>query len=194
VNERDNTQPQPPSDCSDTEAQLVKLAIAGDPEAFACLYDTYVDQIFRFILVRVSHRPTAEDLTSLVFLKAWEKLGRYRRRNLMFRGWLFQVARNTVIDHYRVQKETQPLETVANTATDPDADVSQQVEQRLRGEQLWTMMQELTDEQREVLVLKFGEGLSTGEVAEIMGKRQGAVRALQMRALQALETIVKSHE
>jgi RNA polymerase sigma-70 factor, ECF subfamily len=172
VNERDNTQPQPPSDCSDTEVQLVRLAIAGVPEAFACLYDTYVDQIFRFILVRVSHRPTAEDLTSLEFLKAWEKLGRYRRRNLMFRGWLFQVARNTVIDHYRVQKETQPLETVVNTATDPDADVSQQVEQQLRGEQLWTMVQELRDEQREVLVLKFGEGLSTGEVTEIMGKRQ----------------------
>lgn len=175
-----------------SETQLITRAISGDSEAFANLYETYVDDLYRFILHRIGHEQTAEDLTSQVFLKAWDNLGRYKMRGLPFGAWLFQIARNSVIDYYRTRKETLPLEP---TELDPAMNVSKEVERRLESEWLRTVLQRLTEDQREVLTLKFINGLKTKEVASIMGKGQGAIRALQMRALQALAEIVgRDHE
>jgi RNA polymerase sigma-70 factor (ECF subfamily) len=169
------------------EAQLVKRAISGDASAFAGLYERYVDDVYRFILHRVGHEQTSEDLTSQVFLKAWDNLGRYEIRGLPFGAWLFQIARNGVIDYYRTHKEMLPLEQLDS---DSGANVAREVEKRLEGEWLRTVLQRLTEDQREVLTLKFINGLKTEEVAKVMGKRQGAIRALQMRALQALAGIL----
>jgi RNA polymerase sigma-70 factor, ECF subfamily len=172
--------------------QWVTRAVSGDSEAFAQLYTAYVDQIYRFIFFKVSDHETAEDLTSQVFLKVWQSLGNYRKRELHFGAWLFQVARNTVIDHYRTQRKTESLETAIATRPDPEANVKQIVDRRLTREWLWSKLDRLTEDQREVIILKFIEGLSTREAAEIMDKQQGAIRALQMRALQALADMVES--
>jgi RNA polymerase sigma-70 factor (ECF subfamily) len=180
----------PPSELVSQEAQLIRKAIAGDADAFAGLYDTYVDEVYRFVLHRVNDEQTAEDITSQVFLKAWDNLGRYKVRGLPFGAWLFQIARNTVIDYYRTRKETLPLDAEVTTQPDPAANVVRQVEKRLEGEWLRSVLTRLTHEQREVLTLKFINGLKTEEVAKVMGKRQGAIRALQMRALQALADII----
>jgi RNA polymerase sigma-70 factor, ECF subfamily len=177
---------------ANAEEQWVKRAVLGDAEAFSQLYNAYVDRIYRFLFFKVSDHQTAEDLTSQVFLKAWQSLGKYRRRELHFSAWLFQVARNTVIDHYRTQRKTESLETAAATMPDPEANVNQIVDHRLTREWLWSKLDRLTDDQREVIILKFIEGLSTREVAEIMDKQQGAIRALQMRALQALADMVEA--
>lgn len=182
------------SDEAPAEESLVQQAIAGRPEAFAHLYDNYIDRIYRFILYRVSDVATAEDLTSLVFMKAWQSLPRYRKRKLSFRAWLFQIARNSIIDHYRTSKETVSLETVAATAIDSMPTIPELIQRQMTGERLWTRLQQLTDEQREVLLLKFVEGMSTKEVAGIMKKRQGAIRALQMRALSTLAIIMEQDE
>jgi RNA polymerase sigma-70 factor (ECF subfamily) len=180
----------PPSELITQEAQLIKKAVAGDADAFAGLYDAYVDEIYRFVLHRVTDQQTAEDITSQVFLKAWDNLGRYKSRGLPFGAWLFQIARNTVIDYYRTRKETLPFDADIITQPDPAANVARQVEKRLEGEWLRAILARLTDEQREVLTLKFINGLKTEEVAKAMGKRQGAIRALQMRALQALADLI----
>ncbi|MGH2581404.1 MAG: RNA polymerase sigma factor [Anaerolineales bacterium] len=176
-----------------SEIHIVKSAVKGDENAFGELYDTYVDSIYRFIYLRVEDQQTAEDITSNVFLKAWEKLGGYKQRGVPFRAWLFRIARNAVIDHYRTRKETAPLEAVVNTY-DPDArSVSEKVSVRMEAEKVVEVMQQLTHDQRNVLTLKLVHGLNTKEVARALGKRQGAVRALQMRGLQALAKFMENH-
>ena len=172
----------------------VKAAAKGDEQAFAGLYDTYLDSVYRFIYLRVEDQQTAEDITSNVFLRAWEKLGNYQFRGVPFRAWLFRIARNAVIDHYRTRKENAPLEVVLNSRDDNLLPVSQQVGLRIEAEQVMVSIQHLTEDQRNVLTLKLVHGLNTKEVAKTLGKRQGAVRALQMRGLQALAKIMESSD
>jgi len=92
------------------ERQLVSEAKAGDSKAFGILYDAYVERIYRFVFFRVADEQTAEDITAQVFLRAWEKLGRYRIGNSPFLAWLYTIARNAVIDHYRTRKTVVSLE------------------------------------------------------------------------------------
>jgi RNA polymerase sigma-70 factor (ECF subfamily) len=176
-----------------SETQIVKKAVKGDEAAFGELYDAYVDSIYRFIYLRVEDQQTAEDITSTVFLKSWEKLGSYKERGVPFRAWLFRIARNAVIDHYRTRKEAAPLEAVVNTYDTDARTVSESVGTRLEAEKVIEVMQQLTADQRNVLTLKLVHGLNTKEVARALGKRQGAVRALQMRGLQALAKSMENH-
>ncbi len=174
--------------------ELIQRAVSGDPDAFATLYDAYLEQIYRFIFFRVGDEQTAEDLTSQVFLKAWDNLSSYQMRGLPFSAWLFRIARNSVIDFYRTFKETTPLEPAALDKPDPAAGVADKVERRLLAEEIRRALQHLTEEQQQVLTLRFIEGLSTAEVAQVLGKRQGAIRALQMRGLQALAEIMGNND
>ncbi|MDX1600786.1 MAG: sigma-70 family RNA polymerase sigma factor [Anaerolineales bacterium] len=173
-----------------TEEQLVGQAVEGDQDAFGKLYDLYVDRIFRFIAYRVGNDPTAEDLTSEVFMKAWDALDDYEPTGAPFGAWLFRIARNTVIDHHRTKKEQVELEKVAPILEDPQADPQGDVLGELELERLKAAMSQLTEAQQEVLTLKFIEGLSTRETAEVLGKKQGAIRALQMRGLHALADLL----
>jgi RNA polymerase sigma-70 factor (ECF subfamily) len=175
------------------EEQVVKAAAEGDEQAFSQLYDTYIDSIYRFVYLRVEDRQTAEDITSNVFLRCWEKLDKYQFRGVPFRAWLFRIARNAVIDHYRTRKETAPLEAVINTHDESAVSVSTKVSLKIEVEQVMAHMLQLTEDQRNVLTLKVVHGLSTEEVAKTLGKRQGAVRALQMRGLQALAKIMENN-
>ncbi|MEX2143245.1 MAG: sigma-70 family RNA polymerase sigma factor [Anaerolineales bacterium] len=177
-----------------TEDERVKAAAQGDEQAFTDLYSAYFDSIYRFIYLRVEDQQTAEDITSNVFLKAWEKLGAYQFRGVPFRAWLFRIARNAVIDHYRTRKEAAPLEVVINSHDEQGLPLSQQVGLRIEAQTVIESMRQLTEDQRNVLTLKLVHGLNTKEVAKTLGKRQGAVRALQMRGLQALAEIVESNE
>lgn len=172
------------------ERQLVKLAKSGDPDAFAALYDGYLERIYRYVYFRVADEQTAEDLTSQVFTKAWENLGRYKPTGAPFIAWLYTIARNAVIDHYRTQKEVVALDEVASLSTDGPAP-AEVVELQFETESLRVALGRLTEEQQQVLVLKFIAGMSTDEIAGQLGKRAGAVRALQMRALQALARIME---
>lgn len=173
------------------EAQLIERAIKGDPDAFARLYDSYVDAIYRFVFFRIRDERGAEDLTSQVFLKAWEKLDSYELRNVPFGAWLFRIARNAVIDHYRAHRESTSLESDDATWLKAPQDVDAEVESKIDTEWLLATLSQLTEDQRQVLTLKFIEGLSTQEIAQVMGKREGAIRALQMRGLQALATLIE---
>ena len=173
------------------ETELVKRAIAGEADAFASLYDSHVDGVYRFIYARVSEQATAEDLTSQVFLKAWENLDGYKVGSAPFGAWLFRIARNAVIDHYRTAKNAAPLDALAGTLQTQESKVDETIEVRLEAERVVEAMKRLTEEQQQVLAMKFIEGYSTKEIAQAMGKRQGAIRALQMRGLQALEELLE---
>lgn len=172
------------------ERRVVNQARSGDPEAFAQLYDAYIERVYRFIFFRVTDVQMAEDLTSQVFLKAWENIGRYRPKG-PFLAWLYAIARNTVIDHYRTHKQTVSLDEAAPVAVQDDK-LDQQLELQFEMKSVQEAMQNLTEEQQEVLMLKFIAEFDTGQIARRMGKSEGAIRALQMRALQALARVMSN--
>ncbi len=170
---------------TDRQSELVLLAKAGDAEAFGQLYETYLDRIYRYIYFRVTDEQTAEDLISQVFTKAWENLDRYQPSGRPFIAWLYTIAHNTVIDHYRTRKDTVAIENTISLASDAPSP-HEQVELHFESDNLRAALQTLTPEQQQVIVLKFIAGMSTDEIARHLHKSAGAIRALQMRALQAL--------
>ncbi len=170
------------------EKHLVEQAKSGDAEAFGQLYDACIDRVYRFIFFRVSDEPTAEDLTSQVFLKAWQNLGRYQPKG-PFLAWLYAIARNTVIDHYRTHKQTVSLDEAAPIAAKDDK-LDDLIELKFEVNSLQESLQYLTEEQQEVITLKFIAEYDTDQIARKMGKSEGAIRALQMRALQALAKVL----
>ena len=165
--------------------RLVAEAQAGDAWAFGSLFDHYHLPVYRYIASRV-HRPSdAEDLTQLVFVKALEALPRYQARGIPFGGWLFRLARNTVIDHVRTRHDHVDLDAAAvHAGTDAGPEEVSVARQEL--DEVAAAMAALTDDQRDAIALRFFAGLSAREAAEVMGKQEGTVRGLQFRAIAAL--------
>lgn len=168
------------------ERQLVLQAQAGNAEAFGQLYDAYMERIYRFIYFRVEDQQTAEDITSQVFLRAWNNLDRFRLGRTPYLAWLYTIAHNAVIDHYRTRKVTTALEDVRLSQPDYAEVVENVIDIEVEMKSIKSAMQTLTGSQQQVLMLKFIEGMSNDEIARHLGKREGAVRALQMRGLRAL--------
>ena len=174
----------------DNERRLVDQAKDGDREAFSLLYEAYLDRVYRFIFFRVTDAQIAEDLTSQVFLKAWENLSRYHPHS-PFLAWLYAIARNTVIDNYRTRKQTVSLDEAAPIAA-RDEKLDDRMIMEFEMKSLQAAMQHLTKDQREVIALKFISEYDTVQIAKRMHKTEGAIRALQMRALQALARVMEN--
>ena len=168
------------------ERQLVLQAQAGNSEAFGQLYDAYMERIYRFVYFRVEDQQTAEDITSQVFLKAWSNLDRFQFSRTPYLAWLYTIAHNAVIDHYRTRKVTTALDDVQLSQPDHSEAVENDIDLTVEMRSVKSALQTLTDDQQRVLTLKFIEGMSNNEIARHLGKREGAIRALQMRGLQAL--------
>ena len=168
------------------ERQLVLQAQAGNSEAFGQLYDAYMERIYRFVYFRVEDQQTAEDITSQVFLKAWSNLDRFSFNRTPYLAWLYTIAHNAVIDHYRTRKVTAALDDVQLSQQDHAEVVENDIDLSAEMKTIKEAMRTLTDDQQKVLTLKFIEGMSNTEIARHLGKREGAIRALQMRGLQAL--------
>jgi len=178
----------------DGEEHLVRSAISGEASAFGSLYDFYEPKIYRFILFKVSHREEAEDLTHHVFLKAWQSMPNFKERGgVPFSSWLYRIARNQVIDHYRTKRDHADLEQVDREFT-PSMAVAHinsiAVDQNLEMEKIWTAVQKLEPEHQDVIVMRFIDELSVRETAKAMEKSEGAVKVLQHRALQKLKNIL----
>lgn len=166
------------------DASLVKAA-RRDPAAFAPLYRRYVTSIYRYLYSRLGNVADAEDLTAQVFTEALEGLHRYRERG-NFAGWLFTVARHKVTDHYRRQRLHVPLNEALDSpaeGADPLAHVVQ--EETLR--RLAALVTQLSEEQQELLRLRFAGGLTHGEIGAIVGRSEGAVKMAVHRLLRRLE-------
>ena len=171
--------------------RLVEWAADGNVEAFGELYSIYLDQIYRYVFYQVRDRMTAEDLTEEIFVKAWKALGKYKQKNSPFSAWLYRIAHNHVTDYFRTRRQLQALEEeIPDTVVGPE----QEVEEKLMQEELSEAISYLPPKQRQVIILKFIEGLDNQEIAQIMRKSQGAIRVMQMRALRALRQILTSEE
>lgn len=202
VGERDGTEPsgghEPPgSSDADTSPEhadvwaLVTAAQAGDGEAFGALYDRYVDGVFRFIYYRVHDRTLAEDFTSETFLRALRRISDVRYQGRDIGAWFITIARNIVFDHaksarFRLEITTDELVDEQDGASGPEALALT----ALTNEVLLRGVDRLGDEQRECVVLRFLQGLSVAETAEVMGKNEGSIKALQHRAVKRLADLV----
>src|SRR6476661_7119606 len=176
--------PRYPMD-EETLDQLVAEAQRGDTAAFGRIFDAYAGPIYRFIASRVSRPSDAEDLTQLVFVKALEALPRYESRGVPFGGWLFRLARNTVIDHVRTRHDHVDLDSAVGQAG-REAGPDEVTVARQELDEVAEALAALTDEQRDAIALRFFAGLSAREAAEVMGKQEGTIRGLQFRAIAAL--------
>jgi RNA polymerase sigma-70 factor (ECF subfamily) len=165
--------------------RLVDEARAGDAWAFGRLFDHFHLPVYRYVASRVRYPSDAEDLTQLVFVKALEALPRYESRGIPFGGWLFRLARNAVIDHVRTSHEHADLDQSVDRAG-TDAGPDELAVTRQEFEAVRSALSTLTDEQRDVIALRFFAGLSAREAAEAMGKQEGTIRGLQFRAIAAL--------
>ena len=174
------------------EEKLIQDAVkVGDSSAFGKLYDHYQPMIYRFVLVKVGRREEAEDITHQVFLQAWQNIRTYRHRGYPFGSWLYRIARNRVIDHYRSRKDDVSLEA-ADTQ-----DVSHQISQpdvslQMDMERVMAAVRSLKPEYQDVIILRFIEDLSVRETAGAMRKTEGAVKLIQHRAIEELKK--KIHE
>ncbi len=165
--------------------RLVERARAGDAEAFGLIFDRYHEPVYRYIASRVRRPVDAEDLTQTVFVKALEALPRYEVRGVPFGGWLFRLARNTVIDHARTRREHSDLEALAERVSE-DGSPDDLVALRRDIHAVAEALASLTAEQREAIELRFFAGLSAREAAVAMNRQEGTVRGLQFRAIAAL--------
>jgi RNA polymerase sigma-70 factor (ECF subfamily) len=184
---------QPPTvDDSHLETWLlVNRAQDGDGEAFGQLYDRYVDTVYRFVYYRVNDRALAEDFTSETFLRALRRIGTISYQGRDIGAWFITIARNIVLDHLKSARhrlETPTAETVEGR--DYAQSTESAVLDQLRAERLMAAVGQLGDEQRECVMLRFVHGLSVSETADVMGKNDGAIKALQHRAVRKLAELV----
>ena len=170
---------------------VIERARGGDRAAFAELYDSYVDSVYRYLIYRVREPSDAEDLASEVFTRAFANIHRYRWQGKSFLAWLYTIARNAVTDRRRRERPTVELENAFGLASDgPTAH-----DHAVRGEQVSSLrgaVRYLTNEQQQVLSLRFEANLSSREVARMLGKNEGAIRALQFRALGRLRKLLQN--
>ena len=168
------------------DSELVARAKSGDVDAFGELYERYLDLIFRYIRARVTEKRNAEDLTELVFLRSFEALDRYQERGYPFSAFLYQVARNILVDHYRSEKEEVSLEAIAQHETlEPSLDEGVIIDERVQI--LRAAMEELPSDYQEIIRLRILLELPSATVAQWLDRSEGAIRVLLHRALKALK-------
>jgi RNA polymerase sigma-70 factor, ECF subfamily len=170
---------------------LVHAAQEGDKAAFAKLYDRYVDVVFRYVLFRVGDRELAEDVTSETFLRALRRITSISYQGRDVGAWFVTIARNLVLDHvkssrFRLEVATAEVDDSQRVEAGPEQQVLSQVTRTA----LLECVGQLGDDQRECIVLRFLQGLSVAETAEVMARNEGAVKALQHRAVRRLAQLL----
>ena len=172
------------------EKKLIDDAKAGNQESFSKLYDHYLPAIYRFIYMKVSHRHEAEDLTHEVFVSAWQNIARYSHKGFPFSSWLYRLARNRVIDHYRVSKPHSDIENLSPEQISLNPMIESVIDDGFQFKLVRSAIQKLKPNQQDVLIMKFIEDLSHKEIAHALKKSEGAIRLIQHRAIQELKKIL----
>jgi RNA polymerase sigma-70 factor, ECF subfamily len=166
--------------------KLVDAAKRGDRSALEELYLIHFDRIYSYLHVTVGNRHDAEDLTTQTFLKMLESIGKFRWGSAPFSAWLFRIAHNLAMDHFRATKRWQPEEEVPEPEPDESTSAEAGALDSIGRKSMLALIDDLSGEQQQVLTLKFVFGFSNGEAATILGKTEGAVKSLQHRALVTL--------
>lgn len=177
------------------EVQLIEQAQAGNADAFGQLYEQHSAAVFRYVFAHVDNRLDAEDLTEEVFLRAYRSISKYRQQDVPFLAYMFRIARNAVIDHHRSSRRSEQLVSLDDDHPDRqikdlrpepgDVVIDGQERQDMRR-----LLDQLQEDYRTVLLLRFLSGLDPEETAVVMGRSPGAVRVLQHRALTALRKLL----
>ena len=183
----------PPTEDVAQAWDLVAAAQQGDAAAFGELYDRYVDVVFRYVLFRVGDRPLAEDVTSETFLRAFRRIGSISYQGRDVGAWFVTIARNLVLDHvkssrFRLEVATPEPDEGQQSEPGPES----QVLARLTNTELLACVQQLGSDQRECVELRFLQGFSVAETAAAMGRNEGAIKALQHRAVRRLAQLLPS--
>ena len=165
--------------------RLVERGQQGDRAALEELYLIHFDRIYSYLHMTVGNRHDAEDLTTQTFLRMLESIGKFRFQSAPFSAWLFRIAHNLSMDHFRANRRWHPIGHEQDSA---------EVEalHAIGRQSLLKLIEDLSDEQQQVLTLKFVFSFSNGEVATILGKTEGAVKSLQHRALASLQKQIKT--
>lgn len=153
----------------------------------AGLFDEYYDRITRYAYARISDQREAEDIASDVFVKALKSLASFEERGLPMGAWLFKIAHNLVVDYHRRNSQVKKIE-LEKVEIQADSDPAADTEQKLEMERVQQAMNDLSEEQREIIQLRFFGGLSSAEVGKMLGKKDGAIREAQSAALKKLRT------
>jgi RNA polymerase sigma-70 factor, ECF subfamily len=166
---------------------LVERAQQDDRSALEELYLLHFDRIYSYLHMSVGSRHDAEDLTTQTFVKMLEAIGRFRWRSVPFSAWLFRIAHNLAMDHFRASRRWQPEEEISESVLGEESSAEDQALDSLGQTSMLELIDRLSPEQRQVLTLKFVFRFSNGEVASILDKSEGAVKSLQHRALASLQ-------
>ncbi len=174
-----------------TGERLVEEAQAFSQEAWAQIYDDLYPKMYQYCLLRTGDRAASEDIAADVFVEALRGVKKYRYRGVPFSAWLYRIARNLTADHLR-RNARRPTVVLDDESTDARLQTPDEAEHFAISQDIKDALQELTDDQQQVIILRFFQGLSHDETAAIMGRRSGAVRVLQNRALGSLRRLMAS--
>jgi RNA polymerase sigma-70 factor, ECF subfamily len=166
---------------------LVERAQHGDRDALEQLYLLHFDRIYSYLRVSVGNRHDAEDLTTQTFLRMLESIGRFRWQSAPFSAWLFRIAHNLAVDHFRSRRRVLVQDEVPEPSGEEESSAEEQALDSMAQAGMLGLIEELSAEQRQVLALKFVFGFGNVEIAGILGKTEGAMKSLQHRALASLE-------
>jgi RNA polymerase sigma-70 factor, ECF subfamily len=167
--------------------ELVERAQQSDRAALEELYLLHFDRIYSYLHMSVGSRHDAEDLTTQTFVKMLESIRRFRWQSVPFSAWLFRIAHNLAMDHFRASRRWQPEEEIPESVQGEEASAEEQALESMGEAGMLELIERLSPEQRQVLTLKFVFRFSNGEAAAILGKTEGAVKSLQHRALASLQ-------
>ena len=182
------------SDAQPSVDEAVGRAQKGDAAAFAVLYEDYYDRIFRYVSFKTGNSLEAEDITAEVFVKMLESIDSFRWQGYQFSSWLFRIAHNLVVDHFRKRgrRHIVALDDAPAAATEYNPDLDRKLDVDMSMVPVQEAMKDLTDLQREVISLRFAAGLSVAETARAVGKKDNAVKALQHAGIKKLRGILSA--
>jgi RNA polymerase sigma-70 factor, ECF subfamily len=176
------------------EKQLIQAAQKGDERAFGELYDAYVDRIYRYILYRVNDPETAQDLTGEVFLRVVEALPNYEDREIPLLAWMYRIAYARVVDHYRQNSRTGVHQNIDDVELSVEDDMDSDMISGHQQQQVRAAIKQLTEDQQQVILLRFVEGYNLQETADALGKTVGAIKVMQHRAIQSLTRLLNGDD
>lgn len=176
-----------PKDSTAQVRKLVERAQAGERDALEELYLIHFDRIYSYLHMTVGNRHDAEDLTTQTFLKMLESIGRFRWQAAPFSAWLFRIAHNLSMDHFRANRRWQPEEEVPEPPDSEERSAEDEALQSIGRQSMMSLIDTLSPEQQQVLTLKFVFNFPNGDVATILEKTEGAIKSLQHRALVSLQ-------
>jgi RNA polymerase sigma-70 factor (ECF subfamily) len=176
------------------EREIVERARSGDKEALGRLYDSYFSRVYRYVLARTGNPAEAEDVTEDIFVRMLGGIGRFEWKQAPFAAWLFRIARNQLVSHLRRNGARRSESQISESMVDDGPDLLSQVEAKLSFDMVFEASSNLPNAQREVIWLRFGAGLSVGDTARVLGKREGNVKVLQHQAITRLRKLLASPE